>query len=255
MIYKSKTISTIFFWQSSLYVNNAVFFSSTKWLNSLKLSFETYNVIVIQIEKKKLCSRNGMGFMRFSMGFFFYSGQYHQGIAVYAVDIRLCVTSLLGSVLCVILCASMCILQCLWITFLYDAISISCVMYWILVLCTKGKFQCINCIRDLMESFRTNCPFSKMKWFIFCCSLFSLPFSFYQRLVSNRVWTGLQASKFSCQFLTPNINVCQIICILQHQHTKSNCHIIQKLQIVVTFVYPDNVTVQSVCAVQNKIGN
>lgn len=179
MIYKSKTISTIFFWQSSLYVNNAVFFSSTKWLNSLKLSFETYNVIVIQIEKKKLCSRNGMGFMRFSMGFFFYSGQYHQGIAVYAVDIRLCVTSLLGSVLCVILCASMCILQCLWITFLYDAISISCVMYWILVLCTKGKFQCINCIRDLMESFRTNCPFSKMKWFIFCCCLFALCHSLF----------------------------------------------------------------------------
>lgn len=82
-----------------------------------------------------------------------------------------------------------------------------------------------------------------------------LPFSFYQRLVSNRVWTGLQASKFSCHFLTPNINVCQIICILQYQHTKSNCHIIQKLQIVVTFVYPDNVTVQSVCAAQNKIGN
>lgn len=87
---------------------------------------------------------------------------------------------------------------------------------------------------------------------LFFCSL---PFSFYQRLVSNRVWTGLQASKFSCQFLTPNINVCQIICILQYQHTKSNCHIIQKLQIVVTFVYPDNVTVQSVCAAQNKIGN
>lgn len=129
--------------------------------------------------EKKLCSRNGMGFMRFSMGFFFYSGQYHQGIAVYAVDIRLCVTPLLGSVLCVILCASMCILQCLWITFLYDAISISCVMYWILVLCTKGKFQCINCIRDLMESFRTNCPFSKMKWFIFCCCFFALCHSLF----------------------------------------------------------------------------